>query len=69
MRQQCGERAGRHAFDARGLAECDRARVAELLAHFVRETADSGVIEIGRDAQIFVALEGFDVERLAFEVA
>src|SRR6185295_3004466 len=69
MREQCRQRAGRDALDARGLAQSDGTRGGELRAHFGREPADASVIEIRIEAQIFVALECFDVERLAFKVA
>src|SRR6185312_15824163 len=46
-----------------------RPRRAKLLAHLGRKSADAGVVEVRIEPQIFVAPEGFDVERLAFEIA
>src|SRR5262245_52327962 len=69
MRQERRQRTGGHAFNARRLAERDGPSARKLLAHFGGETANAGVVEIGIEAKVLVALEGFDVERLAIEIA
>ncbi len=69
MGEQGGERAGGDAFDPRGLAEGRGPDGGELLAHLVGKAADRGVVEVGRQAQVFVAAEGGDIGGLAVEIA
>src|SRR5262249_8788292 len=51
------DRRGRHSGNARRLAERQRARRVELLAHLVRQRADRAVVEVVGQAHALQALQ------------
>ena len=45
-----------------------RPHVAETLARFIRQSADQGVVDVGRQAQFLIARSAVDLIALAFQV-
>src|SRR6185436_2749440 len=69
VNQEQRDRRGRHARDARGLADVARPDPRELLAQLVREPGDATVVEIPRQHRAGFALLPLDLDALALDIA